>query len=283
MQTNINLDQFIKEYVTKRPESLLKPDFEKYHTELSHRINGKKVLVIGEAPNGCERYDCYVLRPRVHLMQQLKERAKQNKPDDKSLLMYTSGSTGKPKGVVQTHRSILANVAVQIEHLYMDGDMRCLMHFPINHVAAAVEIGYACIYAGGASIMMDRFEPLETLHIVERERVTMFGQVPAMFLMQFGLPQFKQTDFSSVRVYAWGAMGWLDQYGPQAAQYLAFALTVGFSLVGVVIFGTMAGAMLPFVLRRLGADPASASAPFVATLVDVTGLIIYFLLAGLFL
>ena len=86
-----------------------------------------------------------------------------------------------------------------------------------------------------------------------------------------------------VRVYAWGALGWLDQYGPQAAQYFAFALTVGFSLVGVVIFGTMAGAMLPFLLRRLGADPASASAPFVATLVDVTGLIIYFLLAGLFL
>lgn len=164
----------------------------------------KKVLVIGEAPKGCERYDCYVLKPRVHLMEQLRERAKQCKPSDNALLMYTSGSTGKPKGVVQTHRSILENVAVQINHLYMDGEMRCLMHFPINHVAAAVEIGYACIYVGGASIMMDRFEPLETLHIVERERVTMFGQVPAMFLMQFGLPQFKQTDFSSVRVYAWG-------------------------------------------------------------------------------
>ena len=60
-------------------------------------------------------------------------------------------------------------------------------------------------------------------------------------------------------------------------------MTVAFSLTGVVLFGTLAGAMLPFVLRRLGADPASASAPFVATLVDVTGLIIYFLLANLFL
>jgi magnesium transporter len=51
----------------------------------------------------------------------------------------------------------------------------------------------------------------------------------------------------------------------------------------VVLFGTLAGAMLPFVLRKIGADPASASAPFVATLVDVTGLVIYFALATLLL
>jgi magnesium transporter len=54
------------------------------------------------------------------------------------------------------------------------------------------------------------------------------------------------------------------------------ALTVAISLLGVVTFGTLAGAMLPFIMRRLGFDPASASAPFIATFVDVTGLIIYF-------
>jgi magnesium transporter len=57
------------------------------------------------------------------------------------------------------------------------------------------------------------------------------------------------------------------------------ALTVGLSLIGIVTFGSLAGSMLPFVLRRLGFDPASASAPFVATLVDVTGLSIYFIVA----
>jgi magnesium transporter len=57
---------------------------------------------------------------------------------------------------------------------------------------------------------------------------------------------------------------------------LLVALTVGAALIGVVTFGSLAGSMLPFVLRRLGFDPASASAPFVATLVDVTGLVIYF-------
>ncbi|MGI8482235.1 MAG: magnesium transporter [Chthoniobacterales bacterium] len=57
------------------------------------------------------------------------------------------------------------------------------------------------------------------------------------------------------------------------------ALTVGITLVGVVLWGTLSGSMLPFILRRFGADPATSSAPFVATLVDVTGLIIYFSIA----
>lgn len=69
-------------------------------------------------------------------------------------------------------------------------------------------------------------------------------------------------------------------YGPS---YPLIALTIGLTLVGVVTFGTIAGSMLPFVLRRFGFDPASASAPFVATLVDVTGLIIYFTVALLVL
>jgi magnesium transporter len=65
--------------------------------------------------------------------------------------------------------------------------------------------------------------------------------------------------------------------------YLLIAFTVWGSLIGVVLFGTVAGSLLPFVLKRLGFDPASASAPFVATLVDVTGLVIYFTVASLIL
>jgi magnesium transporter len=57
---------------------------------------------------------------------------------------------------------------------------------------------------------------------------------------------------------------------------MLIALTVGAALVGIVMFGSLTGSMLPFILQRIGFDPASASAPFVATLVDVTGLVIYF-------
>jgi len=65
--------------------------------------------------------------------------------------------------------------------------------------------------------------------------------------------------------------------------YVLIAITVACSLVGVVLWGTISGSMLPLILRRLGFDPASASAPFVATLVDVTGLIIYFTVASVML
>ncbi|WP_163471473.1 magnesium transporter, partial [Escherichia coli] len=65
--------------------------------------------------------------------------------------------------------------------------------------------------------------------------------------------------------------------------WMMIACTVGFSLIGVVLWGTLSGSMLPIVLKKLGADPAVSSAPFVATLVDVTGLIIYFSVAFFFL
>jgi magnesium transporter len=81
------------------------------------------------------------------------------------------------------------------------------------------------------------------------------------------------------RILLWYALGW-QQY--EGHPYL-IAITVWGSLIGVVAFGSTVGSMLPFILRRLGFDPASASAPFVATLVDVTGLIIYFSVALLVL
>jgi magnesium transporter len=77
------------------------------------------------------------------------------------------------------------------------------------------------------------------------------------------------------RILLWQAIA-----KPYGEHYWLVAMTVGLSLVGVVLFGTAAGSMLPFILRRLGLDPASASAPFVATLVDVSGLVIYFSVAS---
>jgi len=72
---------------------------------------------------------------------------------------------------------------------------------------------------------------------------------------------------------------WQGVFGTYGAQTSILAVTILCSLIGVVTFGTIAGSMLPFILRRCGLNPASASAPFVATLVDVTGLVIYFSIA----
>ena len=75
---------------------------------------------------------------------------------------------------------------------------------------------------------------------------------------------FRITLWQYLHIFDYGKYHWL------------VACTVGVALVGVVLWGTLSGAMLPFLLRRCGLDPAASSAPFVATLVDVTGLIIYF-------
>jgi len=83
---------------------------------------------------------------------------------------------------------------------------------------------------------------------------------------------------AAIRIVLWAVL--FASYGEH---YLALALTVSLSLAGVVLWGTVAGSTLPFVLRLLKLDPATASAPFVATLVDVTGLIIYFTIAGVIL
>lgn len=81
------------------------------------------------------------------------------------------------------------------------------------------------------------------------------------------------------RILIWNGLGLYD-YGPHFGR---IATTIGLTLIGIVTFGSLTGSMLPFILKRLGFDPASASAPFVATLVDVTGISIYFSVAYLML
>ena len=81
-----------------------------------------------------------------------------------------------------------------------------------------------------------------------------------------------------MRVAVWNSL--LHTYGDHG---IMVAFTVGFSLLGVVLWGTVTGSMLPIIMKKLGTDPATSSAPFVATLVDVTGLVIYFTMAFIFM
>jgi len=87
---------------------------------------------------------------------------------------------------------------------------------------------------------------------------------------------------ASIRVVVWGSFGaYSHLHGGE--RFALVGITVAAAVVGCVLWGTLMGAMLPFLLRRLGADPASASAPLVATLVDVSGIIIYFTIAKMIL
>lgn len=163
----------------------------------------KKVLVIGSRVAGTEDYREFLEQDRSHADETLAERIRQVTPEDDALLMYTSGSTGKPKGVVHTHKSIIENIRVETEKFYFRQGGRALLHFPINHVAADVEIGFAGILAGGCLVCMDRFDPVDSLKVVEKEKINVLGQVPVMFLLQFQQNAFWEADMSNMELFAW--------------------------------------------------------------------------------
>jgi magnesium transporter len=118
------------------------------------------------------------------------------------------------------------------------------------------------------SLALEEIRLKDWWRIFRREIV--FGLILGVILGALGM----------LRVVVWQKMGIAGGYGEH---YMLIAFTVGIALLGVVTFGSLAGAMLPFIMKRLGFDPASASAPFVATLVDVTGLTLYFYVALLLL
>lgn len=163
----------------------------------------EKILVIGPEVSGTDDFHEFVARDRSSLDGALECRAAEIRPEDEALLMYTSGSTGRPKGVVHTHASIVANIMMEKERLFVDDDLRMLLHFPINHVAADVEFAMAAQVSGGTLVMMDHFDPAASLETIKKERITGLGQVPTMFLLQFRDPSFTLDKFDSVRQFIW--------------------------------------------------------------------------------
>ncbi len=124
-----------------------------------------------------------------------------------------------------------------------------------------------------ATSLIIRAMALGEVRVRDWYRVVM-RELPAGFILGVILGALAVT-----RILVWNALGLYD-YGPHFGR---IAATVGLTLIGIVTFGSLTGSMLPFILKRLGFDPASASAPFVATLVDVTGISIYFSVAYLVL
>lgn len=127
------------------------------------------------------------------------------------------------------------------------------------------------ISSGGNSGSQATTLVIRAMALGELQLVDWFRVVRKELLSGFSLGLILGT-IGFFRIALWQYLHIFD-YGPY---HWLVALTVGAALVGVVLWGTLSGAMLPFLLRRCGLDPATSSAPFVATLVDVTGLLIYF-------
>ena len=120
-------------------------------------------------------------------------------PEDTALFIYTSGTTGAPKATMLTHRNIIAYTRSEIAATNFTGDDSIFLDIPLNHVGASVMGVISCIVAGARLVMVDMFDPEDSLRIIQEEKITVMGQVPAQYALQLLHPNAEKYDLSSVK------------------------------------------------------------------------------------
>ncbi|MGL4744394.1 MAG: class I adenylate-forming enzyme family protein [Dermatophilaceae bacterium] len=126
-------------------------------------------------------------------------------PGDSAVLVHTSGSTGRPRGALLPHRGLIACGRIQGTHVQVAGQPPVVINnLPVDHVGSVGDITIAALIAGGTVVTQSRFEPGLVLDALARERVTVWGGVPAMFARCVEHPAFPDADLSSVSVIATG-------------------------------------------------------------------------------
>lgn len=160
------------------------------------------VVIGGAAPEGALTMAALFESDYPDREERLAARQNELTENDGVLIVFTSGSTGLPKGAVLTHKNIIDNIAVETREFGFREDDRLLLHLPMNHVGGATELTVPALLTGATLVLMDHFHPAHTLDTVARERITVLGQVPTMFILEFGLPNFAGYDLSSLRLAA---------------------------------------------------------------------------------
>jgi len=123
-------------------------------------------------------------------------------PGDAAMLVYTSGTTGRPKGAMLPHRGLVKCSEVQSK-IWTADPLRILNNFPINHVGCVGDICCYVLVSGGTIVFNEQFDPKEVLKTIEKERISAYGQIPAMFAMTLASDDARKTDFSSVQIIIW--------------------------------------------------------------------------------
>ncbi|MEA1960769.1 MAG: class I adenylate-forming enzyme family protein [Bacillota bacterium] len=130
--------------------------------------------------------------------EKLVERENQVTAEDGLLIVYTSGSTGTTKGALMSHQNIIHMSLVEIGMCGATSDDTWLNHLPVNHVSGATEVGSTAI-VGNSTQVLEPFNPVRALELIQKEKVTILGQVPTMFAIEFALPDYDKYDLSSLR------------------------------------------------------------------------------------
>ena len=133
----------------------------------------------------------------------LAEAGRDVQPRDPALIVYTSGSTGRPKGAVLPNGGLAFCSRVQADRWHAD-PVRLLVNLPVNHIGFMGDMCSYVLVAGGTAFFMERFDPAGILELIERERITAWGQVPTMFQITVAQPQYESADLSSLQSIVWG-------------------------------------------------------------------------------
>jgi len=154
------------------------------------------LLTGGQAADGMIHYRDFLAEPgpEMTVLEQAVEAS------DAVLFLFTSGTTGVPKAAVLTHRNLIA---------YSDGQLiasgfarngeTLLLNIPLNHVGGAVMAVVACLNSGNKLVMMDMFDPEKTLQLIQDEKVTVMGQVPAQYAMELLNPNVDKYNLKSIK------------------------------------------------------------------------------------
>jgi len=124
--------------------------------------------------------------------------------DDLVALPYSSGTTGLPKGVMISHKNLVINNLQFVACIRMRENDRLMLFLPFYHIYGTMLMG-AAVYTGATCVLMERFEPVECLELVQRHRVTLFFVVPPVLLMLSNWPELAKYDLSSLRTTMVGA------------------------------------------------------------------------------
>ncbi len=138
------------------------------------------------------------------ITQKVSRAQKQVSKNDPCLIIFTTGSTGYPKPALLSHENILVqNIGLKVSFGLEETDRMCV-NLPPSHVGCVTEQLATTIYGGGTCVILHIFDPEKTLKAVQKYKVTILGQIPALFAMQWRLPNYSEYDLSSLRfaIYA---------------------------------------------------------------------------------
>ncbi|MFW9905499.1 MAG: class I adenylate-forming enzyme family protein [Candidatus Thorarchaeota archaeon] len=138
------------------------------------------------------------------IIRKVKEAQKRVEKHDPCLIIFTTGSTGSPKAALLCHENILVqNIGLAVGFAMNESDLMCV-NLPPSHVGCTTEQLATTIYCGGTCVILHIFDAEKTLEAVQKYKITVLGQIPALFAMQWRLPNYNNYDLSSLRFAIYG-------------------------------------------------------------------------------